>query len=202
MLPLLALLTLYATTPQRAALNVIYSDSKKPPIVLRVNVADAYATVLTSGGKMEGSPVSAAILVQHFSFGWQSLDILNFRCRLYDHALGQHVEMLLMRGMPGFSDNDDHICNGLKDAGPRHDVEAVRKLLKGPLIPTVIVSGNWAVGRWYGAGGGESLWRKRDGRWSLAQGGGGALGVFDMRRFGVPKADWCTFGIFDAKCKP
>ncbi len=97
-LAFLALLTIhaYAATPQRAVLQIVYPESKKPPVVRRVNVAGSYATVLTGRGMMEGSPVTEAILVQHFSFGWQPLDALNFGCRLHDHALGRRTEMRLM----------------------------------------------------------------------------------------------------------
>lgn len=57
------------------------------------------------------------------------------------------------------------------------------------------------MGEWYGGGGGESLYRKRDGRWQLVEDGGGAMGVDYMRKFDVPQSDWCEFGIFDAKCR-
>jgi hypothetical protein len=42
----------------------------------------------------------------------------------------------------------------------------VRRLMRGPLVPAVVVSGSWAIGEWYGAGGGETLFRRRDGRWT------------------------------------
>jgi len=190
----------YAGTPQAAALGALYSDPQKPAIVKRVNIAGKYAGVLTSGGRMEGSLVTAAILVRRFSFGWQALDLLNFRCRLESHHLSDDVEARLMQGMP--QPQDDRPCRGLPhDVGPDADVEAVRRLMRGPFVPYVAASGEWAMGGWYGAGGGESLYRKRGGHWNLVESGGGAMGVDYMRKFGVPQSDWCEFGIVDAICR-
>ncbi len=191
---------MYAASPERAALSVVYSASKKPVAVRRVNIVGPYATVLTSGGLMESSPVREAILVERFSFGWQALDILNASCRLRDHALGEPTEQRLMLSMPKPSDNDIRMCNGRKDAGPPNDIQEVRRLVDGPLVPYVIVFNGWAIAEWYGAGGGMSLWSKHSGGWRLVEGGGGAMGVSEMRRYGVPESDWCRFGIVDAKC--
>jgi hypothetical protein len=73
-------------------------------------------------------------------------------------------------------------------------------MMQGPLIPYVVVSSDWAMGEWYGAGGGEALYRKRQGNWRVVEDGGGAMGVDYMRKYGVPRSDWCKFGIFDANC--
>lgn len=192
----------FAATPQGAALGAMYSDPIKAAAVKRVNPVGAYATVLTSGGRIEGDPVTFAILVERFSFGWQALDIVNSTCGLEAHRLGRSADDALMRRMP--KPRDDRPCRSagsLRDAGPRDDVEAIRQMMRGPLIPSVVVSGDWAMGEWYGGGGGESLYRKRDGRWQLVEDGGGAMGVDYMRKFDVPQSDWCEFGIFDAKCR-
>jgi hypothetical protein len=187
-------------TPQTAVTHIL-SFEKTPVTVTRTNVVGRYAAVLTKGGMMEGSAVSSAILAERFSFGWQPLELLNFRCRLESHELGSKINAELMRGMP--QPYDDHrICAGdLKDAGPPSDVAAVRSLMFGPLVPAVVASGNWALGSWYGAGGGEDLFSKHAGRWKLVAGGGGAMGVDVMREYGVPRDDWCKFGIYDARCR-
>lgn len=202
---LLALLTVgnYAATPQDAAMNAVYLDSKSSAAVLRVNTSGAYAAVLLKGARVEGTVVDAPILVRRFSFGWQALDLLNVRCRLDSHALGARVESALMRGMP--KPADDRPCHGLKDSGPAAEVDAVRYLMRGPFVPYVVVAGDWAIGAWYGAGGGESLYRytsldKRTG-WGVVASGGGALSTADMRSYGVPVSDWCTFGIYNAACR-
>jgi hypothetical protein len=195
-----AALHAYAATPQSAAIGAMYVDPRRPPVVERVNVAGSYAAVLTSGGRIEGELVTAPILVEHFSFGWQPLDLLNLRCRLESHGLGRNTDDALMSRMP--KPQDDRPCRGyLKDAGPRQAVESVRRMMDGPLVPYVVVSGDWAMGEWYGAGGGQSLYRKRDSRWYLVESGGGAMGVDYMRKYGVPRSDWCEFGIGDAKCR-
>ena len=204
LVPVLALLAIppsYAPTAQRAAIGAMYSDPKKPAVVGRVNVAGSYATVLTSGGRIECELVTGPILVKHFSFGWQPLALWESRCDVDHAALGKGVEEQLMRGMPVL--HDDRPCKGgfLKDAGPPSEVEAVRKLMPGPLVPYVVVYGRWAMGEWYGAGGGDALYHEREGRWQLVENGGGAMGVDYMRKYGVPQAAWCKFGIFDAKCR-
>jgi hypothetical protein len=186
-------------TPQEGALRTVGFRMEPPPVVVRVNVTGRYATVLTRGGAMEGSSVAAPILLEHFSFGWQPLDLLNFRCRLDGHDLGAKTNALLMRGMP--KPEDDRPCNEKdQDVGLASDVEAVRWLMRGPLVPFVILSNEWAMGQWYGAGGGESLFRLRNGAWTFVTGGGGAMGTNEMRKYGVPQATWCVFGIYDADC--
>jgi hypothetical protein len=200
LLPLLALLTVgnYAATPQDAAINALYFRSQKSAAVVRVNRSGEYAAVLVSGGRLEGSLVDAPILVRHFSFGWQALDLLNFGCRLDSHALEPQVETALMHGMP--KPTNDRPCRGLKDTGLPTEIEAVRQLMRGPLVPYVVVSGNWAIGEWYGGGGGESLYQKRNGEWVLVESSGGAMGVSNARTYGVPQSDWCNFGIYGATC--
>jgi hypothetical protein len=200
LLPLLALLTVgnYAATPQGAAIGALYFKSQKSAAVVRVNRSGTYAAVLVAGGRLEGSLVDAPILVRHFSFGWQALDLLNFRCRLDSHALEPQDETALLRGMP--KPADDRPCRGLKDMGPTAEIEAVRQLMRGPLVPYVVVSGTWAVGEWYGGGGGESLYQKRNGHWILIESSGGAMGVSNVRIYGVPQSDWCKFGIYGATC--
>lgn len=197
MLVLLAAVVHLAATPQDAALSAIYSGPTKPAVVRRTNRAGAYATVLTSGGRMEGYPITDAILVERFSFGWQALDVLNSRCRLDAHRLDSLTESTLMRGMP--KPRDDRPCRGpdsLRDAGPRDDVVAVRSMMRGPLTPYVVVSGNWAMG------GVVRRWRRRvslsqtrrplasrrkrrwcDGRGLRAQIRRSAIGLVQVRHF-------------------
>ena len=191
-------LHMYAATPERAALQVVHG-SKKPLVVQRTNVAGSYAAVLIRGGLMEGSEVTAPILLQHFSFGWQALDLLNFHCRLESHKLGHEREVLLMRGMP--NPDDDRPCRGEhNDAGPPTDVEAVRRLMQGPLVPYVVVSHNWAMGEWYGFGGGQTLYQRRGGRWHRVTGGGGTMSLAEVRAYGVPYDDACRFDVIGAPC--
>jgi hypothetical protein len=186
----------YASTPQRAALGALYPV--RPTVVVRTNVAGRYAAVLVRGAWLEGAPINAPILVERFSFGWQPLELLNFRCRLHSHGLPRHDEQRLMRGMPTML--DDRACReDSRDAGPVRQVESVRRLMQGPLTPWVTVAGGYALGDWYGAGGGYGLFRLRADSWQRIA-GGGALGVSDMRRYHIPQSAWCTFRIYDAPC--
>ncbi len=187
-------------TPQAGALKVVGFGLKKPATIVRINVVGRYAAVLTRGGVMESWHVTAPVLLERFSFGWQPLDVLNFRCRLDLHELGSGVSRLLMQDMP--EPSDDRPCRGIgADAGAPADVVAVRKLMRGPLVPYVVVVGNWAMGGWYGAGGGESLYQRLGHTWRIVVSVGGAMGVDEMRRYGVPNAAWCKFGIYNATCR-
>ena len=188
----------YAATPQKAALGAV--SPVRPAVVLRTNVAGRYATVLIRGAMLEGASIDAPILVERFSFGWQPIEVVNFACRLQSHGLSLRDERRLMHGMP--PPGDDRACAGDdRDTGPVAQVEAVRRLMQGPLTPTVSVADGYALGHWYGAGGGETLFQLRAGSWHRLTGGGGALGVSEMRRYHVPRSVWCTFRIYDAPCK-
>ena len=148
LVPLLALVGVspsYAPTALRAAIGAMYSNPKKPVVVVRVNVVGSYATVLTNGGRIEGGLVASPILVEHFTFGWQPLALWKSRCDLEEPVLRKSVEEQLMRGMPALRDDRPCHTSFLKDAGPRSEVEAVRKLIPGPLVPYVVVYSSWAT---------------------------------------------------------
>ena len=196
MLPIFALV--FAATPQQAALRAVAVPPVKA-VVQRVNIAGPYAAVLTRGGMMEGAPVTVPILVKHFSFGWQPIEFLNFRCRLDTQVHSAAMRRSLMIGMPALQ--DDRPCTGYTtDTGGAADISAVRRLMHGPLVNSVAVSGDWALGNWYGAGGGQWLFHKTRGIWRSIAGGGGAMGVHEMTEYGVPRSAWCAFAIHDAHC--
>jgi hypothetical protein len=72
--------------------------------------------------------------------------------------------------------------------------------VQGPLVPAVVVAGDFAVGEWYGGGGGQQLFEKRDGHWRFVRGGGGQLGVASLRSSGVPEKLMCGLRAVDAAC--
>lgn len=191
----------YATTPRAAAVLAMYPRENAHRVFVRVNVAGPYATILTRGDRMEGAPVTVPILVERFSFGWQPVESLNFRCRLDAHPISRADKRILMDGMP--QPKDDRPCKpaagDLHDVGAQADVEAIRKQMFG-LVPYVVVAGNYAMGEWYGAGGGEHLFQRRGTRWVYVEGGGGAMGTQEMIAHHVPRSAWCKFGIYNAKC--
>lgn len=179
-------------TPQMAALSALYPLPGKAMIVKRINTAGDCAAVLIRGGMMEGGLVNDPILVRRYSFGWQALEALNFRCRLTGHNLGRGVETALMRGMPKMI--DDRPCYiPATDSGDVADVESIRRVLGGPLRPLVIIAGDYAMGQWYGAGGGDTIYRRTKQSWRRIAGGGGGHNEADLRALGVPKSARCAF---------
>lgn len=188
MLPIFAIA--FSATPQQAALRAVGSPPLKA-IVKRINIAGPYAAVLTGGGIMEGDAVRVPILVKRFAFGWQPLEYLNTRCRLATQVPSAAMRRTLMAGMPALQ--NDAPCRGEPhDSGPAADVTALRRLMDGPLVPSVVVSGNWALGSWYGAGGGEQLYHRLNGRWRFIAGGGGAMNVEDLLAHGVLRSTACA----------
>ncbi len=189
----------FASTPQQAALNALYQPKGHAAVVERINIVGRFAAVLPHGGLMEGSAVTDAILVERFSFGWQALDVLYFWYRLDSHGISSRDKAKLLLGMPK-PENSLPPRGVWSDSGPTPDVEAIRRKMRGPLVPYVVVSGAYALGEWYGGGGGQTLFKKGNGDWRRVAGGGGAMGTSEMREHGVPQSAWCAFGIYDAPC--
>lgn len=190
----------YAATPKAAAIAIMERASHKKPVVVRINVVGRYAMVLTNGGVMESLPVKEPVLLKRFSFGWQPLALIVSKCDLESQHLNRAMEVQLMRSMPT-PEPDRLRCSQFRDSGPPAQIEAVRRLMDGPLVPWVVVSGDWAMGSWYGAGGGGDLFHFRGGRWVGVADGGGQMGTEEMQSFGVPRSDWCKFGIYGANCR-
>lgn len=182
----------FAATPERAALRAVGFVSQ--PKVVRVNRAGRFATVLTRGGLMESQPVREPIFVERFTRGWQALSTIYSQCDLRQMRtlVGDADATRLMSRMPAPTP-DRASCVAIGDSGSAADVVAVRAQMRGPLIPYVLVSRDWALGEWYGAGGGSSLFRRTGTRWTLVAGGGGSLDIDILRRHGVPLADACRF---------
>jgi hypothetical protein len=170
--------------------------------VVRTNVVDPYAAVLTRGGIVEGDALDNAILVERFSFGWQAIAILNDACFLRARGVSDRDARKLLASMPPPSYAFD--CRPgqglLRDAGPRVAVEAVRRQMTWVFVPAVVVSRTFAFAQWYGGGGGESVFRKEAGRWKRILGGGGAQSLDDLDQQHVPRSASCAFQIPGA-CK-
>jgi hypothetical protein len=188
----------YGATPSDALKKVVYPAPGAKVTITRVNTFGRYAVVLSRGALMESNP-AAPILFERFSFGWQALESLDFRCRLDVHEIGAVGNEALMRGMP--EPGKQKACgeNGGRDSGPTADIETLRSQ-SGPLVPSVTVVDNFAMVSWYGAGGGEQIYRKAGGKWIFMLGGGGAWGSQDLIAHGVPARDLCPLGVYDAKC--
>ena len=141
---------------------------------------------------MESSPVNDPILIERFSFGWQPLEVVSDTCdkRFLDAVAGTEAAVKLLAGMQLAVPSEK--CEVFPiDRGSAVDVAAVRAQMRGPLIPYVLVSRDWALAQWYGAGGGDGLFHRVSGRWVRKGGGGGAMDIDILRAFGVPLADAC-----------
>lgn len=179
----------YAPTPQAAALRVLGGTGH----VARTNVVGDFATVLVPDGEMEGSRTNdAALLLQRFSFGWQAIESLNVRCRLDDHVTDPAAQHALLAGMPTPQREQACAPGSARDVGPQDEVATIRQLVQGPLVPTVRVVGRYALGGWYGGGGGVTLFRRDPDGWHVVMGGGGAMDADDLRQHGVPPASVCA----------
>ncbi len=168
--------------------------------VFRTNVVGNLATVYVSGGRLDGTRVETAILVGRFSFGWQSLEVLDNGCLLPERGLSARTVALLMRGIPSILGACAYDDGPTADEGSAADVAAIRYRMRGPLVPYVIVSGPFAVGGWYGAGGGETFFKRSGSGWRRIGGSGGATSSEELRRMGVPNTAICAFRTYDAKC--
>ncbi len=193
----------YAATPVQAAMAAV---AAKPRDVVRVNVRGKFATVLFRGGYLEGAPPHAPILLEKFAFGWQPLESLDFRCRLDVHVSSPKDRRALMEAMPAPQpDKSANDCDP-RDAGSGNglisDQDAIRMQMQGPLVPYVAVARPYALADWYGAGGGQALFRWNAHGWRLIRSVGGALGADDMVQYGVPKQYWCALHVANAYCAP
>ena len=188
----------FASTPQKAALHIAGGS------VIRTNLWGRYAAVFLSGAGLEGAtPEKELILVERFSFGWQPLESLNFRCRLNVHVPSASGQAGLLRNtMTVQDDSRDCLQHPERnvDAGPRREIEAVRRLDDGPLVPRVVVVKDFALSTWYGAGGGPHLFKRSGGRWRMIAGRGGAPDAELLQQYGVPKTSWCKLLSYAPRC--
>jgi hypothetical protein len=185
----------FAATPEAAALKALYPRPGGTIRVTRVNRSGRFATVLTSGALMESSPVREPVFVERFGPGWQPVSLIYFQCDLRDMqtVTGPANATHLMTGMPAPNPDRGKCDPPIVDSGTSADIVAVRARMRGPLVPYVLISRNWALGEWYGAGGGSNLFHRTGGRWVFVAGGGGAMDIGLLRGHGVPLADACRF---------
>src|SRR6185503_5406662 len=160
--------------PQQAALQALRPPGTTPiPTVVRSNVVGRYAIETVRGGEIEGQSMDQPVLVEKFWFGWQTLDVVGPQaCVLAQRGIPAATVEGLWRGLPpSVGDLACRLPPEAVDAGPLTDVADVRVHMRGPFVPFVTVSGDYALGTWYGAGGGETLF-KRTGRrsWSVIGG--------------------------------
>jgi len=196
----LVLAASFAPTPQGAAVQAVAPSGSSTPHALRANVVGRYAVVHVKGGVVESERVDGLILLERFSFGWQPLNFANDRC-MFESRFAKSTSAALLAGMPdpgtiGWCDRRE--TDG--DSGVAPLVESVRMLMRRPFVPSVHVAGVYAIGEWYGAGGGEILFKRTGRTWKRIGGGGGPMGVDIVRAYGVPMRLMCALRVYDAKC--
>ena len=166
----------------------------------RINVSGDFALARVSGVSIESLPLRSPILLKRFSFGWQVLAAISATCELTQLGVPDPAIALLARGMSLPEDTQD--CHGsgfVPDMGRISDVESVRQLMGMAVFhPYVVVVGDYAVAEWYGAGGGETFFKRSGKRWARFAGGGGAYSAQDLISIGMPRATACKMiGIID-----
>jgi hypothetical protein len=178
----------FAPTPWEAVQNIVGGA------VVRTNVVGRYATVLVHDaggyfGPARGpSRADAVILVERFSFGWQPLEDLYSPCRMNSHVRSPRSRNLLMRGITTGQTGHQADCSSKpSDFGSPAEIDAVRRLETGPLVPSVVVVENYALGGWYEQGGGPHLFKKMSGRWHLIARAGGAADESWLQMHDVPE---------------
>jgi hypothetical protein len=156
-------------TPQAGALAFLQpAVTHSHPQIRVVARTPNCALIRFSGGIIESSVSSGYITVKKFSFGWQPIDL--------DLQTG--------------SSRLQASCT-VRDIGADSDVQAVRAQmpLRGEIIPFVRVIRGYAMGEWWGNGGGQSFFKKTANGWKMFAGGGGAYQPNELNKlYGVPLA--------------
>lgn len=135
-MPLACPHTAYAATPAAAARAIACRSEAPRAVLVRIDTSGRFASVLLSGGIIEGSPLDKPLLIERFSFGWQPLAALETMCDLQQYRLGAARDAALTRGMPPIPVTRGK-CPALFDRGPNRDMQAIRKVMRGPLVPWV-----------------------------------------------------------------
>jgi hypothetical protein len=143
------------------AVHSFMPDAKITSAQVKGNVA----VVSFSHGKIEGVDRSGKLLLRHYVFGWQAVSMAGSK--------------------EAFNAADLH------DTGESADVESIRRKMADKyhsheIIGPVHVVRDYAIANWWGIGGGQALFRKVGSAWTVVTAGGGALGMSDLRRYGVP----------------
>jgi hypothetical protein len=179
-------------SPVQAAKNFL-----RPGRALRIertNVVGDLAVVRFSGAAMEGdNGWNGALLIQHFPFGWQIVDLLNADCSLSARHLPRETVKHLSAGIHlAHAASSDARCSYVPDRGPVRDIVAIRSLRRGAyIVNQVRVVGDYAAFDWFLPGGGESALARRGSAWIAVMSGGGVFGASDLVAKGIPRAAAC-----------
>ncbi|HEY1976138.1 MAG TPA: hypothetical protein VGG89_06330 [Candidatus Baltobacteraceae bacterium] len=148
---------------------------------------------------IEGSRTKRDMLLQRYPFGWQMIELGRPKllpCQLKARAADAAAVAFFAGGIGLGKDSPEYCSSPSRDVGHLSDVVAVRSLMNSAattpkvhaMIPSVHIIDGYALGAWYGAGGGETIFAKRNGVWKEIAGGGGAYAPSDLTKLGVPPA--------------
>lgn len=201
----LALAVGFAAPPQQAVLAATASDARAKAV--RTNIVGNYALVRVEGGADRGVPIGGSILLERFSFGWQALVYTGDTCYFSVHGISMKIEEVLTIGQPMLTYQSRCSTRDRVDRGSPADVDAVRRLVRGPFVPAVVVSGRYAIGsstdlvsamRWVPVN--QSLFERAGSSWHRIAERRGHLGMSELQAIGVPASSMCPLRVYDAKC--
>lgn len=183
---------LLMTITIKAAIHGAYAGTIGTPVT-RGDLAIVPVNV-----EIEGARTKRDMLLQRYPFGWQMIELGGPKlvpCQLKARG-ADGAAVAFFAGSVGLGKDASEYCSApSRDVGASADVAAIRNaiLLRvlpkiHAMIPSVHVVDGYAVGAWYGAGGGEMIFAKRNGVWKQIGGGGGAYGPDDLTKLGVPSA--------------
>jgi len=201
----LALAAGLAATPQQVAVGATAGDAGTK--ALRTNVVGNYALVRVEGRAGRGVPIGGSVLLQRFSFGWQALVYTGDTCYFSAHGISTKVEEMLTVGQPLLTYQSACSTRDRVDRGSPGDVDAVRRLVRGPFVPAVVVSGRYAIGtssslrsQFSWAPTSQSLFERAGSFWRRIAERRGHLSMRELRTKGVPESSMCALRVYDAKC--
>jgi len=193
---------LFATVSIQSAIHAAFPVGTIATPVTRGDLTIVRVDVVTDGGRMKRD-----LLLQRFPFGWQMIKFGSPKllpCELKARGAGDSAVAFFSNSIGLGNDTSEYCSAPPQDEGPESDVIAVRSLMeRKEMTPAVRVVGNYAVGSWYGWGGGETVFAKKQGEWKRAGGGGGAFSAQDLTSlYGVPPAIAAKLASPDDRSQP
>ena len=156
-------------------------------------VRDSYA-VLRFFGPVEDSRVQGALVLQHYAFGWQIVDLTFNRLRTCDVRFAVPTGELraLLRPTNELQPSKEPCAtaSAVRRVPAGEDETAIRRSMlsvSNEAINSVAIADGYALVGFYGNGGGQAVFAKRAGTWRRIGMGGGAIDAAGLVGDGVPR---------------
>jgi hypothetical protein len=190
----------YWLKPDRSSLTstarAFFPSNNSQVRIIDTKTSDGFAVAGFRAGQIEGELLNGQLLLQHFTFGWQVIDLSSpgFAIgHLQNHGISSNTATHLYDRAVGSEPRDSHcLDNCLADAGSQTDINAIRSLTlvsRNEAIGPVVVSSDYAMAGWWGNGGGEMLFFKTHGLWKMKIDSGGCFNFAELVKHGVPVAN-------------